>query len=507
MGVSNSQIRPLTYPLKNTLQPIGNDIDSDEPVNQIEWDNIPNDERIAITLNLSLDEYVALASAVDVGRDIAYGQDSELIWWIWNRALIMSICQQIADCIDNDESATAQSLQQYLARNGYSRNFHDVTNVNSIVTEAEQNTSLLPAGFSCDEPRLMAISRGIVDELNESTVDLLQVIELVTSSTELAEIVTQYVPVVGIYVELAGWLQNTFAEVYEASYNQEVEDAIACALFCAGIEDCDLSLDDIMNAYAELAVDILEFPDTNDALAVLTWITEIPAIVGITIVTAFHWGVLALMRFGGGLKGFVGISDLRSTIKQLSGLKDYSYDECDCAPEETPTDYWMIYTDHEVSGAGVWDLLAGTLVSGGILSAAGNPNVAALVINDLGGSFAIKAAGTLEQRRGTTGNGSTDFDILQAYTETNLGGPNVQVMYVNFILNNTNDVTSQEALAGTAPAKSLRFRVSDGGSLAYPTNFSILRKSVVYGLCNTGQVKPAMATYIDAIPAEGTYFD
>jgi len=420
------------------------------------------------------------------------------------------LCELIAECIDNPESATSVSLQNFLNRNGYSKNFSDVTDVSPIVTSIESAGNLLPDGFDCNEPNLMAISRGIVRELNETTEDLLQLIELVTNSVELAEIVAQYIPVAGIYVEFAGWLQETFGELYQGSYTDAVEDEISCAIFCAALDECDLSLDSLMQAYFDLSVDVLSWPDTSSALAILTWMTSLPTTLGITIVTAFHWGILALMRFGGGFVGFVGIGDLKGTIKQLAGMTDYSFDDCDCAPAETPTDYWMIRTDFNL-GLGQWTLTQGTLQKGGIASTmnGGGVNQAVIQIDDLGASFQVKSAGTIAQRRGATGNGGGDQNRIRAYPAINLGGTPQDISFQSFITCNTNDCDYQEEVfgGGYQPAMSIQCYVRDNGNYNAINNFVKLRELVIYGLCNTGQVKPAMAVYVSSIPAVGNLFD
>ena len=51
------------------------------------WSTSDTDEQVDITLRLSLNEYVALATCVDVGRDIAYGDNSNYLWWLWCRAV------------------------------------------------------------------------------------------------------------------------------------------------------------------------------------------------------------------------------------------------------------------------------------------------------------------------------------------------------------------------------------------------------------------------------------
>jgi hypothetical protein len=82
-------------------------------------------------------------------------------------------------------------------------------------------------------------------------------------------------------------------------------------------------------------------------------------------------------------------------------------------------------------------------------------------------------------------------------------------MYVNFINCNTDDCRSEEHIfgGGTQPCRSIWATVRDVGTFNPSTNYVKLEKIVVYGLCNTGQVKPPQAVYIDAIPLAGDFFD
>lgn len=52
-----------------------------------DWSDPDPDVRISVTLDVSLNEYIALANCVDIGRDIAYGDNSGYLWWLWCRAV------------------------------------------------------------------------------------------------------------------------------------------------------------------------------------------------------------------------------------------------------------------------------------------------------------------------------------------------------------------------------------------------------------------------------------
>lgn len=461
-----------------------------------------------VKLELTQEQYLKIVSSLFTGAWWVYPNEwLEVMASFWQGVSILD-CEFVNGCIENSED-TQQTLSNFLAANGFTPNFRDATNAQSLLSASDTAGNLIPSDFPCNDAQIMALSRKITQELNQSTEDLLEVIELVTSSVELAEIVTQYIPMVGIYVEFVSWLYDTLQEFYIASYDQDVEDEIACALYCVAIDDCDLSLDDML----QVMVDIGGFslPDNpNDALSVLTWASELELSLSVTTVANFFWIVLTLMKFGGGLQGFVGIGDLKSTIKATREWSDYSYEDCDCAPAEVPTDYWKIYANFDL-GLGQWELQSGTVLSGGIVSTVngGGVNQAVIVINDLSDTFQVKCAGTITQRRGATGSGGGDQNRTRAYPLINTGGTPQDISFQSFITCNTNTCDDQEEVSGggTQPAKSLQCYVRDNGNYNAVNNFVKLREIVIFGLCNTGQIKPTQAVYVSSIPTIGNLFD
>lgn len=78
--------RGLRFPNRHPLSSTST-VDDDSLQNpQLSWLTDDPAQRVNVVLNLSLDEFVAIASAIDAGRDIAYGEASEAIWWLWTRA-------------------------------------------------------------------------------------------------------------------------------------------------------------------------------------------------------------------------------------------------------------------------------------------------------------------------------------------------------------------------------------------------------------------------------------
>lgn len=80
----------------------------------LSWPFAEHDEQTEIVLRLSLDEYVALASCVDVGSDIAYGSEALRLWWTWTKSFLgenmIKDCNDVIDCMADINAAQDSRL-------------------------------------------------------------------------------------------------------------------------------------------------------------------------------------------------------------------------------------------------------------------------------------------------------------------------------------------------------------------------------------------------------------
>src|ERR1041384_6225321 len=96
--------RKLPFPLYNQ-ETNGNIVDDlGLTPNDFIWPDDP-EERTIVPFYLSQREFTAIASAVDVGADIAYPDQYIQVWWLLVRSLRyrVPICEQIIECIQNDQ--------------------------------------------------------------------------------------------------------------------------------------------------------------------------------------------------------------------------------------------------------------------------------------------------------------------------------------------------------------------------------------------------------------------
>lgn len=265
--ISDAPKRKLPFPLYDAAS-----VQSTVPVEhegtfiEFNWQTEDTSERVLITLELSLDEYVALASSIDVGMDIAYSDDAFLIWYIWNRAYrgapVMT-CEQIIDCIEND-AATQAALSQFLTGAG---------NVNPNSVDADNTT--VPMRFAGNAQDLEdeigtledcnldvlwgAIRHGIVLYLDDNARNFLEDLNTQADKGQRAASLLEAIPVVGDlaasvtlqFVELVPDLLNLF----NAYSSETVLDEIACAIFEMVCAECRFpTWDELFSYYASAGI-------------------------------------------------------------------------------------------------------------------------------------------------------------------------------------------------------------------------------------------------------------
>ena len=242
-------VRPLPYPLKHTVD-MESDTD-DEQITEItleNWSTNDPDERINILLNLSLNEYTALANTIDVGRDIAYGDNSIAIWFLWVRTLqTMTICQAIIDCINDPESGVSQAIITAVSNE---------SSESSIIVGQGQSNLLLGDGNnpSCDLDTWWGGIDNMVNQLDINNLDSLQILEV---STNIQEWVVQVAtgifgveaPIVQSMLDWALFIQNSIQENYEAQVTTAYLDELKCDLFCIAKLNCEIKPQDIVDYF------------------------------------------------------------------------------------------------------------------------------------------------------------------------------------------------------------------------------------------------------------------
>lgn len=210
-----------------------------------------------IVLRVSLDEWRKLYSSVFTGSDICYPDESDSVRWILTRAVEcpVSICEMIIDCIENDTDVQ-NALAAFLASHANGTQYP----VGQQLPSGVASGNVLSGNEDCDPDVLWSQCIGLVQTANRMTVDFLETWETYTNTAEIADALVDAVPLVSLAVQgtgvpglisYANTLIDSIAENYNADYTLEYEQQLACEIFCAAKDTCEVTIDmlcDVMNA-------------------------------------------------------------------------------------------------------------------------------------------------------------------------------------------------------------------------------------------------------------------
>lgn len=285
--------RKLSYPLTFT-----EDMESNTPNETIDqltiedWSTSDPDEKIDIVINLSMNEYLSLANTIDVGRDIAYGDNSIEIWFIWVRMLkTMSICQSILECIETDTD-----IQDAIAQYGIGTTPEETApeNIGNLARLLIDNRA------GCDNDIVFGMCIGLVELLDSVSTRILSVFQQAVSPAGRIGDMIEAIPLVGELpvddiFQFTEAMMNDISGGYDASYDTLLRNEIACILFCMAEDDCELSLEDARDVYSTLLAQSI---DTSSVLAFfVSMIANVYS--GTATVYGLHLLILEIMIFGG----------------------------------------------------------------------------------------------------------------------------------------------------------------------------------------------------------------
>lgn len=356
----NDPKRPLIWPLTNPTS-LGAQTDPNDPVTQITWPVEDDTERVAVSLQLSLQEFTALSTAIDVGRDIAYNENSDYVWFLWVRSVIVSICDQVADCITNDVNVQ-NALQNFLTENGYgggAGNPSSPQNYTDDITVIDGSTI-----EDCDNDNLFGAITQLVDLFNDVLTDAFEGFEAATGKTERVAAILEGIPGVGILpfddiLQFADQMLENLAQNYAAQYDAELRDEYRCDLFCAVKDTCELDFQvmaDYFFSRAGATFDEVTFAEAVDWFVFGTFNGDL-------VVHAAHAILCQILAYGG---DFFSLSMSWFTKAATSFLNDPDSDWqtlCECSDGEA---YEVDFTE----GLGDWVINTGrgTLTGNGIES-------------------------------------------------------------------------------------------------------------------------------------------
>jgi len=347
-------MRPLRYPLKNVLtnESVGGDMESPSSTT-LQWATDDPDERVTITLDLSLNEYVALASALDAGRDIAYGLESLEIWKIWVRSVnALSFCQQIADCINDPNSPANEAIKNLINDGGRSNPDSPIFTGNDSGLGGEQDRTL--AKDVCDLDLIFGFCDQLVTLLNDTIVDMFELVEVASNSVERIAIWTDNVPFLSETIDLAEQLAEETLENYNAYYTDAIHNKFACDLFCMmkDAENCVLMFSEMANYFYGRA----GFTPTNIGINVALETLSEGLIGGGSTVYALHGMLCATLQYGSNFLG-LDVGGLQRIVQSYLNDPNEDWltlcDDCPVCVGEIPVNF-VETSDCWESPSGEW---------------------------------------------------------------------------------------------------------------------------------------------------------
>jgi len=432
-------------------------------------------------------------------------------------------CDDIADCIENSEAVQAALdafNQAFMNANGFSADFANSGVPGQDVTplpDSQLNGSLLPTGYACDNPAQdMAIARAVVRELHETLEDFFELVELITSPATLADTVTDSIPVVSLVGDLlavAKWLAQTLPNVYRAAYTQVAEDTISCAIFCYLQENCELSLNALIEIY--LGIDELDPPpELNNPDELFTWAIETIAVVSsVVIVEAGHLLLLYVLRLAGKWGVMLGFNSISTAIKAASTWRDYTYEDlCEDCPTTPVENFWMIYTNFQAEGLREWEIVNGTLTSEGVRANASGNATLNLHIENSGftGDAWKMAGGAVRLKRvnnGVSNGGNTQMIAYPNYPPT---GSDLQTIFSSTdngagldlarAQASLNDLAPYPTLPNNRLRETVRLNCTLTPNAADTTRELCIREVYVWGYEDSSGNKPVNAVWIEQTP-------
>lgn len=308
-----------------------------------------SDEKITVLFRLSLNEFVKIASAVDVGSDIAYGADGLKIWWLWvANIMCASFCEEMAECINDPDSAFTQALiEQINANPALAGAIADAMAKTGAavpgrsLTPGQSATSILPPAVfdefgECIPDALWGAILYLVQSGNRAITDLNEILESLSNTLETSAIISQTIPAAGQYVsaaaEFADQMRENIAEGYAAAYTEAYETDLACDIFCAAMENCELTPDMLVDIMAARMPDPIDVASFGLIMATVGTIIIPPE----SIADSAFLVYFSALKFGQQYGEVVGIRPLTDLMGL--GADQLASDNwetlCDCAPPE-----------------------------------------------------------------------------------------------------------------------------------------------------------------------------
>lgn len=204
------------------------------------------DEKVPIILELSLNEFTRLLSAVTKGSTLTYPLESDSVNWLLLKGVEcpVDLCAIITACIGE---------QLTNIENGVNAMQAQIDNINDLVERGTAANSVQPPTpskqASCDEPRAASGAYAVIDWINTTIIDLMQATEAATPSDTLEEwaLIIGAIPIfetlpIDDLFSVVDWMFTQQQEDYEAAFDtvwrRAAQNQLRCRIMSS---DCTLS--------------------------------------------------------------------------------------------------------------------------------------------------------------------------------------------------------------------------------------------------------------------------
>jgi len=269
---------------------------------------------------------------------------------------LADFCEKVRDCILNNQ-ATKDAILATILESGYYPSetpipFNTGSNIENIIE-----------GLTCSENDLKGYAKTIIEYVHAVSLDALQVFASETQQSMFMARMLDYFPLIGDLPiiddisDIATWIEDVLIVQYEAGYTEALRDEIICAIYAQCCYDCNLTVQDIINAYASLGG--YAIPSGSDLMAIVDLLKGTMS--DTLVVLLFHSLVIGAMGSGSKVLGYVGVKGLQQVLANSEPFALATCDEC-----EIPN---SIIVTFDAGGYPVYTVESGTIQSG-----TGNPD-------------------------------------------------------------------------------------------------------------------------------------
>lgn len=176
----------------------------------------------------------------------------EMAEYFLERDYVTNICTAIANCIASDESVK-QALTQFMGDSGLGVPPNGIdTNVGSD-SPLGSNENIL-TGSACDVNSIAGECVAIVDQLDLLGRDYVEQFSASTLPGEIAVGIIENTPLIGHLspgdaAQYIDWFSDEVLTQYLGSVTQALKDEAACLLYEQCCDDCELTLDEMNQAF------------------------------------------------------------------------------------------------------------------------------------------------------------------------------------------------------------------------------------------------------------------